>query len=292
MLSKLGAELRMDLMPSLLIEHRTVSKLVKYIEGAMRSSAVPTTAPTNVIEATSNSATTATNSTATNHLVLIQKGKPGKTPIVLVHAIAGHIFDYIAFAKHLGDDQPLYAFQASSGHGNPPFDNINDMARVYVNELVLKLKERKFVLGGHSFGGIVALEMSHQMQLRGYHVPLLVLLDSPILKSVPKSLKKDAIVKYMSKYHAGYTLDDQQIESWLSHQKAMTDYAPANIYEGTVLFVKAEVKIEELPVSPEIPWHEITASMHLYTVAGDHATMLRGDNVEQIVRIMSEHMPQ
>jgi amino acid adenylation domain-containing protein len=83
-------------------------------------------------------------------------------------------------AKHLGQDQPLYAFLAQGLDGKKPFhSSVEEMARNYVADMRRLQPEGPYFLAGHSFGGLVAAEMGQQLQQAGHSVALLAILDTP-----------------------------------------------------------------------------------------------------------------
>lgn len=65
-----------------------------------------------------------------------------------------------------------------------PFNNLNAIAKLYVNHLIEHLPNKELVLTGYSIGGVLAYEMTQQLTAQGYIVHL-ILLDSkvPRLKS-------------------------------------------------------------------------------------------------------------
>lgn len=52
------------------------------------------------------------------------------------------------------------------------------MAAFYVEALLAHQPEGPYLLGGHSFGGVVSYEIARQLKERGREVAFLVLLDS------------------------------------------------------------------------------------------------------------------
>ncbi len=83
------------------------------------------------------------------------------------------------FPKLFGPDQPLYIAQAV---GADPTDcirhpTIEKIAEVYERELLDVLAPGPVVLGGFSFGALVAFELTRRLRRRGFDVPLVVSLD-------------------------------------------------------------------------------------------------------------------
>ena len=110
-------------------------------------------------------------------LVTIQKGSERKQPLFMVHPIGGEVYFYRDLAHQLGADQPLFAFQATSLSGQTnPYDDVETMAMDYISELKAIGAKPPYLLGGSSFGGLVAYEMAQQLKALGEEVRLLSLI--------------------------------------------------------------------------------------------------------------------
>jgi amino acid adenylation domain-containing protein/FkbM family methyltransferase len=103
-----------------------------------------------------------------------------KRPFFAVHPAGGQVLTYAPLSRHLGPDQPFYGLQA------PYFDDeqqtyarLGELAAAYVEAIRLVQPEGPYLLGGFSFGGVVAFEMARQLRARGEDVALLALLDTP-----------------------------------------------------------------------------------------------------------------
>ncbi len=113
------------------------------------------------------------------YLVEVQPGG-SRPPLFIVPGAGGTGLYLRDFAKHLGNDQPLYAFVAQGLDGKKPFHtSVEEMARHYVTEMRRLQPEGPYFLSGHSFGGLVAIEMGQQLQQMGQPVDLLALFDTP-----------------------------------------------------------------------------------------------------------------
>lgn len=103
-----------------------------------------------------------------------------KVPFFCVHPVGGNIFCYTELAHYLGPEQPVYGLQAKGLDGQEePLIRIEDMAREYLNALQQVQPQGPYLLGGWSFGGIVAFEMAQQLRKQRQPIALLALFDSP-----------------------------------------------------------------------------------------------------------------
>lgn len=99
--------------------------------------------------------------------------------LFLVHGVGGGmLWGYANLARHLGADQPVYAFKACDPDRLDDFDTIEKVAAQYVQELRRLQPEGPYALGGYCFGGNVAYEMARLLDQQGQRVSLLALMNS------------------------------------------------------------------------------------------------------------------
>ncbi len=111
-------------------------------------------------------------------LVAIQPNG-SKPPFFCVHAAGGNVVEFHELARHLGQGRPFYAFQSRGLDGRQEaLTDVREMAAHYINEMRLVQPAGPYLLGGRSFGGIVAFEMACQLQDQGERVGLLAVLDT------------------------------------------------------------------------------------------------------------------
>lgn len=115
-----------------------------------------------------------TDAEAESPLVAIQP-RGDRLPFFCVHGIGGGVIDYLHLACHLGTEQPFYGLQATAAGAD---SSVEGMASRYL-EAVRKVQPGgPYLLGGWSFGGLIAFEMARQFQELGQEVALLALFDS------------------------------------------------------------------------------------------------------------------
>ncbi|AKT37645.1 amino acid adenylation domain-containing protein [Chondromyces crocatus] len=111
-------------------------------------------------------------------LVKIQPEGRGR-PVFFVHGGTGMVLFYATLARLLGKDRPFYAIQAKGIDGEAPNRRIDTMAAQYVEMLRAVQPEGPYLLGGYSFGALVAYEMACQLSQAGEEVRHLALFDMP-----------------------------------------------------------------------------------------------------------------
>src|SRR3954447_18304276 len=110
---------------------------------------------------------------------------PGRPPFFCVHAIGGAAHSYRDLALQLGAEQPFYGIQAAGLAGGQAVDDPPAIAAPYAAAVEAAAPHGPYLLGGWSFGGVVAFEMARQMRQRGRPVALVALLDSSAPGLVP-----------------------------------------------------------------------------------------------------------
>jgi thioesterase domain-containing protein len=163
-------------------------------------------------------------------LVDLQPERPAaaalRPPFFCVHAIGGAVLSYRDLALRLGGEQPFYGIQAAGLAGGHAVDDLPAMAAQYAAAVETAAPHGPYLLGGWSFGGVVAFEMARQMGQRGRPVALVALLDSwaPGRVPLPAAAREDDIVRLYLRDQAGLQGLDA---SWLDGEPAGMDEAAA-----------------------------------------------------------------
>jgi amino acid adenylation domain-containing protein len=99
-------------------------------------------------------------------------------PLFLVHGGGGHVFVYRWLASHLDGSRPVFGFNLKGVRRTDLPRTVEEMAEHYLRDLEVARPEGPCLLGGYSFGGVVAWEMARRLRARGRVVPLLVLIEA------------------------------------------------------------------------------------------------------------------
>jgi thioesterase domain-containing protein len=126
-------------------------------------------------------------------VVPLQTGGEG-TPLFCFAGGGGLAVGLLTLARHFGGRRPVYGLQA---HGleyrGIPDWSVQAAARRHVRHLRLLQPCGPYVLVGHSFGGLVAMEVARILVAAGEEVALLVLVDSFLSDSVTLDMLGAAI---------------------------------------------------------------------------------------------------
>ncbi|HEY0604178.1 MAG TPA: thioesterase domain-containing protein, partial [Herpetosiphonaceae bacterium] len=104
-----------------------------------------------------------------------------RQPFFCVHPIGGTVFCYADLARALGPDQPFYGLQARGLEVDQhPYRSIPELAADYITAIRQVQPHGPYLLGGWSFGGLVAFEIASQLQRQGEEIRRVVLIDSAV----------------------------------------------------------------------------------------------------------------
>jgi myxalamid-type polyketide synthase MxaD len=110
-------------------------------------------------------------------VVLQPRGK--KRPFFCIHGAMGYVHGYDELAYCIDNERPFYGIQALGLDGREePIADMHGVAARYVKAIRTVQPQGPYLLGGSSFGGVIALEMARQLEQQGEVVGFLALIDS------------------------------------------------------------------------------------------------------------------
>jgi thioesterase domain-containing protein len=161
-----------------------------------------------------------------------------KVPFYCAHLAFGHVFYYRDLVKALGPDQPCYAFQAVGLDGRAErHRRIEDMAAHYIAEMRAHRPRGPYLIGGASFGGLVAYEMAQQLLRAGEEPGLVALFDTPSPLAPPPPTGARRLLRAVShvarriEHHAG-SLWMLGPERWPAYLRSKADNAAVELREA------------------------------------------------------------
>lgn len=157
-----------------LVEHPTVADLAEHILHDLLGGQAPAAGAVDVLPSSSPSSTAASYPP---ELIPINTTGDGQASF-WVHGAAGYAARFDALSRALGPEYPLYAFQAKGTDGFSMPHLLDEMANHYVECIRLVQPHGPYVIGGYSFGGLVAMEMARRLQRDGETVRHLIMFDT------------------------------------------------------------------------------------------------------------------
>jgi thioesterase domain-containing protein/glycosyltransferase involved in cell wall biosynthesis len=251
---------------------------------------------------------------ANSPLVAIDPEGP-RRPLFLVHPAAGTVDCYVALARHLDPEQPLYAFQAAGvGGRGEPCDRVEAMAARYVAALRRRQPGGPYLLGGWSLGAIVAFEMARQLRKLGEEIDLLAVFDShaplapgedvderdldddeSLLARWARELggggEADAEVvlrrlKELRLLPAGAGPDDLRrgLRVYRAHRRAVLTYRVAETYPGRITLFRAAPSSEG-----DLGWGRVSEQpVEIHDVPGGHYEILSEPQVGALAECLRQ----
>ncbi|MBU0729754.1 MAG: acyltransferase domain-containing protein, partial [Proteobacteria bacterium] len=102
-----------------------------------------------------------------------------KPPFFCIHSEGGNIVEYYPLSKHCGTDQPFYGIQARGLSGEQiEGTSVREMARHYLEDIRKKQPSGPYFLGGFCLGGLIAFEMTRQLEAVGEKVAFLGMIST------------------------------------------------------------------------------------------------------------------
>jgi acyl-CoA synthetase (AMP-forming)/AMP-acid ligase II/thioesterase domain-containing protein/acyl carrier protein len=259
-------------------------------------------------------------------LVAIQPAG-SRQPLFLAHNSSGTVYGYRQLALHLGPDQPVYGLRMRGLDGRQvPHTTIEEMAAHYVEEVRSLQPRGPYYLGGHSFGGVVVLEMARQLRAGGESVGMLALFDArpigltrkPIvgwywflwellirgrshlrqLRHLDPLKKKNYLRASLGRFA---TRHGQELPAPLTHGEklgggiprphwavdaTMRRYVP-RVYSGSAIFFRASDGLGDYHRG----WrHVVTGGLDVCKVPGDHVSMMKIPHVRELAGALRPYL--
>jgi len=223
---------------------------------------------------------------------LVSMRASGTTPpFFCVHGIGGTVLRFRDLARFMGNDQPFYGLQAQGLDGKLPLHTrVEDMAAHYIKEIQIVQPRGPYYIGGYSFGGMVALEMAHQLGAEGHALGLVVLLDtfaedlkSGSLFRTYLTLPLDQQWMHLSRKAKAFRrglrrrITMMRLPAPLKHVREACSQAARNYrpkpYEGPIVLFRANEKGLS-SVNQESVWKCLAPQIEVYEVSGHHGNIV------------------
>ncbi|MDR3514225.1 MAG: amino acid adenylation domain-containing protein [Azospirillaceae bacterium] len=255
-------------------------------------------------------------------VVRLWQGDERRPPIVLIHAVGGGIFIYRELLQALATEHPVYGLEAPGLWDDAaPIADLRQQASTYHRRLLRTGVERPILIGGSSYGGLVAYELDRLYRQSGHQPNRVVLFDSPGPGHMPRRLDGEAeICAYMltrdnpdQDFAAGlarmqvrdtagrFALLLEAMRASVLPEATAVDIARQfrvfkqnliNMWTWTpephaarLLFFKATEQAAVLAQDPEQAWLPLAGGgIEILPAAGNHSTMLSRPHIEDLAR--------
>jgi len=185
-----------------------------------------------------------------------------------VHSITGAATDFRHMVRMLGSQQKFYGIQVPTSKRNAEFaGSIEAISRFYVEQLVQFQPSGSLILGGHSVGAVIALEMAQQLRALGRDVDLLVVFDGEIFNTGTE----------ISAYHPLYALKliwnvPGWIREYLMVEFTFKSFCQTVLHKAKAGAKKVAAKLRSGSISAG---HAVEGFINLRTATPDHAAFMK-----------------
>jgi acyl-CoA synthetase (AMP-forming)/AMP-acid ligase II/thioesterase domain-containing protein len=251
-------------------------------------------------------------------VVPLNTGPTSATPLFLVHPAGGAVFSYVPLARRLEKERQLVGIQAPAFDGGPD-DWSKSIERTASRYLTLVRETRAtgpYIIGGWSFGGVVAYEMARQ--LRGLDTAEdihLVLIDAiPALTEVPviddaaalaaclgmelpSSVGPSSIQAVLDAARATgsvpETFDEdgarRLVHVYRVQAEALARYQPP-AFEGEALLIEAQDGLARVRGSLEALWRPLCRQLTVERLPGNHFALMESPLVERLAQRIQDYL--
>jgi amino acid adenylation domain-containing protein len=239
-------------------------------------------------------------------LVPLRKGG-ASTPLFCIHGLGGHVAGFLPLAAGLAEPRPVFGLQAQGlAPQEQPHDSVEVMATSYLQAIRKEQPHGPYLLAGWSMGGVIALEVAHQLRTAGREVALVALLDTylspdefPVedagehsvirwlaphlnlsleeLKRLPLEKQWDRIAEQTQVAKGVGVAEIRRLARvCVAHLAAMAAYTPPP-YPGRAVLFRTETD-EDL----DQRWQSVCPGLRVEMVTGNHYSMLRKPYAEAL----------
>jgi thioesterase domain-containing protein/aryl carrier-like protein len=235
------------------------------------------------------------------------------TPFFCVHPIGGNVMCYRTLAQHMTAGRPVYGLQAPGVDGIcPPETSVGALAERYLLAIREVQPHGPYMVGGWSFGAIVAYDMACRLRAEGEEVAALVAIDASIqyafgvvLRVFPNDgvgllgfLGKpldEQIAIFRQRVDTSGLLPPGATDAMARrifrncdiHVRSSLDYDPPD-YPGRLTLLAAEEPFIRTRRTPLQEWQGLCREVDRIEVPGNHLTMMKPPHVKELAKHLCE----
>ena len=235
-------------------------------------------------------------------LVPIRLNNRSKSILFCFHGAGGNVLNYASLRDLIGEDYSIYGIQSPGVNGEHfSYETLEDLASLYAEAIFPLIKnESNIIFSGGSMGGLLALEVAHQMSMKKINVKKLIMFDTfaPHLDLNKYSKNKLSWVNNLSKrfyYKYEHLKKSLLIKtcSWIGakpplelisyflerkHYKLIRHYQ-GNSFDGDLELIRAKSAKQGLYSYKYLGWEKyIKGKIETYEISGKHDDFLESDD--------------
>lgn len=207
----------------------------------------------------------------------------GTAPLYFVHAISGTVFPFQDMAQHC--TRPLLGLQSRGLSQGEAHRDIETMATAYC-QAVEGHSSPPYLIGGWSFGALVAFAMARQWLQRGISVQELVLLDMRAPEPQGVQLDEGALRERFETDLAGLGLNRPAERDFCEQLRAIFEahIQATQSFQASPLELPARLWVAEQGFGaesddPALGWHTYLPRLNVQRIPGDHYSCLHPEQL-------------
>jgi thioesterase domain-containing protein len=193
--------------------------------------------------------------------------------------------------------------------GELPFTSIEETAAYHLQSIQARSPDVPRVLGGYSFGGLVAFEIARQLAARGHPPSLLFILDiqaagSPRQTHTDGRTAGEPALDRLEQDLRRALVDQAEFQSAVAvlkeNMRAMTRYRPSTRLATEIVLVRAATRrpefaflpgFDETRRDPTWGWSALTTQgIKVHVIPGDHFSLMTQPFVAKLADIVAERL--
>ncbi len=203
--------------------------------------------------------------------------------------------------KYLNKQYPCYAIQDPRiTDSELTFTSLEELVSLYIKEIKTVQSEGPYLLGGHSYGGVVAFEMARQLRENGEEVKFIVLIDSWAVFS--DYFRDEALLEKITRQQEETLISqlpaDISIskETWISLYQSRVNllygYKPPKTDMKLTLFKAEDVMPDWQSFQHDKNYWDRYTNLDVdsHIISGDHDTLLQEPNVQVLAQKINEYL--
>ena len=315
MFDKIRKEFGVDLPISTLFQHQTLRELARLLPEQTQPASTASAAVVNPDEAWD-----------TSTVIHPGPDTGAGRALFIVGGVGGNVNNLVELGSLLGHRRPVIGFQTRGVLGHYPRGSIPEMAQENIAYLRQHQPSGPYLMAGYSGGALTALEMARQLEAAGETVARLFILDTfapgfavDFVPKVRATWGRRLRHEVASLHNEGFgylweRISDKLIRSLLHgpalgvmRRVSLSHYryqimetawrAAARGYQGgalrapITLFLSRPVRLMQklsLETDPSLGWANVAENgqLELASIGGDHLSMLKAENVQNLARLI------